>query len=95
EAVAFGMAAIVHLGCLTDDLSASQAFEILETITRYGPIPSLEDISADRLALRLQQDKKTVLGRVHFVMPQKIGQVKVVTGIDGQLVLSAIRAALG
>ena len=95
EAVAFGMAAIVHLACLTDDFSASLASKVLETILRYGPIPPLEDISAKRLAIRLQQDKKTVLGQVHFVMPQKIGQVKVITGIDEQLVLSAIRAALG
>ncbi|MCC7496739.1 MAG: 3-dehydroquinate synthase [Bryobacterales bacterium] len=95
EAVAFGMAAIVQLALLTGDLSASSASDVLKTILQYGPIPSLEDISSERLAMRLAQDKKTVLGQVHFVMPQRIGSVKVVSGVDEQLVLSAIRAALG
>jgi 3-dehydroquinate synthase len=95
EAVAFGMAAIVHLGCLTEDLTASQGFEILKTIEAYGPIPALEDIRAERLVARLKHDKKTMAGKVHFVMPQKVGQVKVVSGVDEELVLSAVRAALG
>lgn len=55
---------------------------------------SLRGISADALVARLQQDKKTVKGRVHFVLPEKIGRVRVVSGVDEELVLSAVQSAL-
>jgi len=31
---------------------------------------------------------------VHFVVPERIGEVKVITGVDGKLVLEAIRFGL-
>ena len=39
-------------------------------------------------------DKKTVRGKVHFVLPVRIGAAEVVAGIDEALVLDAIRFAL-
>jgi len=39
-------------------------------------------------------DKKTVHGKVHFVLPVRIGEAKVVSGVDDKLVLEAIRSAL-
>ena len=39
-------------------------------------------------------DKKTVQGKVHFVLPVRIGEVKVVPGVAEKLVLEAIRSAL-
>ena len=39
-------------------------------------------------------DKKTVQGKVHFVLPVRIGEVTVVSGVDDRLVLEAIRSAL-
>ena len=49
---------------------------------------------AEDLAARLIHDKKTVQGKVHFVLPVRIGEVTVVSGVDGKLVLQAIQAAL-
>jgi len=94
EAVAFGMRAAVRLGERTGHASAADAAQMLELIERYGPIPSLEGISAERLLARLVHDKKTLRGRVHFVLPARIGAVEVVAGIDQPLVLDAIRFAL-
>ena len=48
----------------------------------------------DFLAARLVHDKKTVQGKVHFVLPVRIGEVTVVSGIDEKPVLDAIRSAL-
>ncbi|MCX6633665.1 MAG: hypothetical protein NT090_01000, partial [Acidobacteria bacterium] len=45
-------------------------------------------------AARLRGDKKTVHGKVHFVLPVEIGKVRIVSGLDEKLVLEAIRAAL-
>jgi 3-dehydroquinate synthase len=94
EAVEFGMRAAVRLGESAGQLSAAAAGQILDLIGRYGPIPSLEGIQAERLLARLVHDKKTVRGKVHFVLPVRIGAAEVVAGIDEQLVLDAIRFAL-
>jgi 3-dehydroquinate synthase len=67
---------------------------MLEMIADYGPIPPLDGIAAENLAGRLVHDKKTVQGKVHFVLPVRIGEVTVVSGIDELPVLEAIRSAL-
>jgi 3-dehydroquinate synthase len=94
EAVAFGMRAAVYLGQLTGHLSADESAEILEMLRLYGPIPPLGGIPAANLLARLVHDKKTVQGKVHFVVPVRIGEVAVVSGIDEILVLESIRSAL-
>src|SRR5215470_9909525 len=86
EAVAWGMRAAVYLAELTGYLSAEDSVDILETIRLYGPIPPLDGILAENLLARLVHDKKTVQGRVHFVLPERIGAVTVVSGIDQKLV---------
>jgi len=94
EAVAFGMRAAVYLAQMTGHLSAEDTVDILEAIRLYGPIPSLAGIPADRLLARLASDKKTIQGKVHFVLPVRIGEVTVVSGIRDDLALAAIQAAL-
>jgi 3-dehydroquinate synthase len=94
EAVAFGMRAAVYLAEVTGHLSAEDSVDILNTISLYGPIPSLEGISAESLVARLASDKKTLQGKVHFVLPEKIGRVKIVSGLEETSVLSAVQAAL-
>jgi 3-dehydroquinate synthase len=94
EAVAWGMRAATILAERTEHLSKSDAGLIHRVIQRYGPIPSLDGVPAQNLAARLQSDKKTVKGKIHFVLPVKIGDVTVVSGIDEKLVLNSIEAAL-
>jgi 3-dehydroquinate synthase len=94
EAVAFGMQAAVRLAESTRHLAPGDGASIRQTIQRYGPIPNLNGIPAAKLLERLVSDKKTIQGKVHFVLPRRIGEVTVVTGVDESLVLSAIQAAL-
>jgi 3-dehydroquinate synthase len=94
EAVAWGMRAAVYLAESTGHLSAEHSVDILATIAAYGPIPPLAGIAAQNLFARLVHDKKTVQGKVHFVLPVRIGEVTVVTGVADKLVLDAIRLAL-
>ena len=95
EAVAFGMRAATRLAESTGYLNSSDAASIDRVVERYGPIPSLDGIAAGNLAARLRSDKKTVQGKIHFVLPVRIGEVKIVTGVDDGLVLASIEAALG
>jgi 3-dehydroquinate synthase len=94
EAVAWGMRAAIYLGEITGHVSAEESLEMLELIAKYGPIPPVDGIPAENLVARLVHDKKTVQGRVHFVLPVRIGEVTVVSGIDEKSVLEAIRSAL-
>jgi 3-dehydroquinate synthase len=94
EAVAFGMHAATSLAEQAVSLPASEAARIHAVIDRYGPIPKLDGIAAAGLFARLAADKKTVQGKVHFVLPVKIGEVKIVSGVEDRAVLQAIEAAL-
>jgi 3-dehydroquinate synthase len=92
EAVAWGMRAATHLAAMEGLLRDPK--EILESIELYGPIPPMNGISAAALQSRLIADKKTVHGKVHFVLPEEIGKVRVVNGIAEAHVSAAIEQAL-
>jgi 3-dehydroquinate synthase len=94
EAVAFGMHAATALAERVVKLAAPDAASIHAVIRKYGPIPALTGITASSLFARLAADKKTVQGKVHFVLPVKIGDVKIVTGVDEDAVMEAIEVAL-
>ncbi|MBZ5583239.1 MAG: 3-dehydroquinate synthase [Acidobacteriia bacterium] len=94
EAVAFGMRAAAYLAENSGYLSAEDAVDILDALRLYGPIPPLDGIRAEDLLARLVHDKKTVRGAVHFVLPVRIGEAQVASGIDDRLALDAIRTAL-
>ena len=94
EAVAYGMIAAGHLAEAIGMLAADDRERIERLILRYGPIPSLEGVEVERLLGRLGGDKKTIGGRVHFVLPTEIGTVKVVSDIDSSLIREAAEAGL-
>jgi len=94
EAVGFGMRAATHLAEATGRLTTRDGAQIRAVVEQYGPIPASNGIAAEHLLARLASDKKTIQGRVHFVLPERIGEVAVVSGIDGDAVLKAIQAAL-
>ncbi len=94
EAVAFGMRAASALAVRTGDLSAADHASIERVIAKYGPIPPLDGIPAERLAARLTADKKTVQGNVHFVLPTRIGAVRIVSGVEPRVVMESIQSVL-
>jgi 3-dehydroquinate synthase len=90
EAVAWGMLAATRLAELLKMLPAAEAQRIAVAVRHYGPLPSIQDLDEEHLLARLASDKKTMQGKVHFVLPIAIGQVEVVTGVDPTLVRTAI-----
>jgi 3-dehydroquinate synthase len=94
EAVAFGMHAATRLAKTIGKLDAKVAAEIHEVVRRYGPMPALDGIAPGNLVVRLGSDKKTVQGKVHFVLPTRIGAVEIVSGIDPAVIRAAIEAEL-
>jgi 3-dehydroquinate synthase len=94
EAIGWGMLAATRLAELIDMLPAPDASAIRNVICRFGPLPRANDLNPDRLIDRLSGDKKTLQGKVHFVLPLSIGQVKVVSGIPNDTIRQAITESL-
>jgi 3-dehydroquinate synthase len=93
EAVAFGMIAAARLAVNAVGLSERDAVRIADLVAGYGPIPPLDGIPPERLLARLGSDKKALQGKVHFVLPLRIGSVEVVSGIPDAAVIAAIEWA--
>jgi 3-dehydroquinate synthase len=94
EAVAFGMKTATLLARGAVSLPNADCSRILDVIDDYGPIPALDGIAVDHLLARLQSDKKTLKGKVHFVLPERVGAVRVVSGVPDNEVRRAIDDAL-
>jgi 3-dehydroquinate synthase len=94
EAVAFGMRAAAHLGRMMGLITPPEEERMVRVIREYGPIPDTSHLDPDLLMGLLKNDKKTVGGVIHFVLPVAIGRVKVVTDVDPDAVRQAIAQAL-
>lgn len=90
EAVAWGMLAATRLAELLGKLQPADAQEIKRVVCSYGPLPPAKDLDPDALIARLASDKKTLQGKVHFVLPVNIGSVEIVSGIDPAAIRQAI-----
>ncbi len=94
EAIAWGMLAATRLAELLDLLDETSGNAIRRTICRYGPLPPASQLNPDSLIARLGSDKKTLQGKIHFVLPTAIGQVRIVPGVETALVRRAIVESL-
>jgi 3-dehydroquinate synthase len=94
EAVSWGMRAATHLAGDLGMIGQAEVAEILSALDSYGPIPSVDGISAEALQARLVKDKKTIQSRVHFVLPVAIGKVVVRSDVEPTAVSAAIVRAL-
>jgi 3-dehydroquinate synthase len=94
EAVAWGMIAATELAKLRGMLGGSDAGKIIQTVHEYGPLPDPSDLDPANLIARLANDKKTLAGKVHFVLPTRIGEVRIVSGIEPELIRQATVRAL-
>jgi 3-dehydroquinate synthase len=92
EAVAWGLLAVTllaeRLGFMTSpgarsrsSAAPSDADRIRRLVRAIGPLPSIRNVSARTIVRLLPRDKKTVSGEIHWVVPERIGKVKIVTGI--------------
>jgi 3-dehydroquinate synthase len=94
ESVGWGLIAITilaeRLGYLTVD-----AERICQLVWRVGPLPSIRDIPVSKIVALLPHDKKAVAGEIHWVMPERIGKVRIVTGVPLDAAASAWRELRG
>src|SRR5882724_4622412 len=89
EAVAWGMIAATRIALSTGKLESATAERITSTILGFGRLPKMKFQTAGVLR-RLQSDKKTRQGAVHFVLPSQIGRVEIVSDVPAAAVRSAV-----
>jgi 3-dehydroquinate synthase len=92
EAVGLGLLAVAllaeRLGVMNPDGArgrrtgvGSDAERIRRLVRAIGPLPSIRNVPARTIVRLLPRDKKTVRGEIHWVIPERIGKVKITTGI--------------
>jgi len=89
EAVAWGMIAAADIAGAVGVCKPEIAEQIKSAVLAYGPLPKV-NCATDAVLSRLTSDKKTVAGAVHFVLPQKIGKVKITSDIPTEIVRNAV-----
>jgi 3-dehydroquinate synthase len=89
EAVAWGMVAASQIAESVNCLHSDIAQRISDAILSTGPLPKVQ-VSSRAILRRLQSDKKTRNGVVHFVLPTEIGKVQVVNDVPERVVIEAV-----
>jgi 3-dehydroquinate synthase len=82
-AVAIGMVAAAELACLKGILDADEKERIRKLISDFGlPVEIPGELDRQKIINYLKTDKKTIGGRVFFVLPTKIGKVTITDAVD-------------
>lgn len=91
EAVGWGLLAVIRLGELLELTRAGQAQRMSELVRRVGPLPSIADLDAAKVVKLLARDKKAVANRLHWIIPERIGKVRIVTDVPERAAAAAFR----
>ncbi len=93
-AVGIGMCAAADLAVKTGCLSREDGLEIRALIDSYGlPVSVPAELDREAIKKYLLSDKKTVGGRVFYVLPKAIGKVLITDQVSGEDVDSVLRNA--
>ncbi len=89
EAVAWGMIAATNIALSVGRTDSVTAGRIADAVLSLGHLPELK-VSAHKILARLQADKKTQGGVVHFVLPREIGKVEIAADVPDSVVINAV-----
>ncbi len=93
EAVAIGMFLEAMLAHKLNFINKDKALRIKRLIDSYGlPSEMPADIDADSLLSSMQLDKKAVAGELKFIMPEKIGSVRIHKGITEKVIRDILKS---
>jgi 3-dehydroquinate synthase len=89
EAVGWGMAAAAMIGTAVRKTMPGVAQRIVSAVLAYSPLPEVNSRGEDILK-RLQADKKTLGGRVNFVLPISVGKVTISDKVPDDVIVDAV-----
>jgi 3-dehydroquinate synthase len=90
EAVGWGMAAAAMIGAAVRKTSPELAQRIVASVLAYSPLPEVNSRGED-IVKRIRGDKKTVDGKVHFILPVAVGKVTVYNRVPDPVVIDAVQ----
>lgn len=91
EAVGWGLLAAIRLSERLGILAASDAARMSRLVRRVGPLPSIRDLDARRVMALLPRDKKAVGGRIHWVLPERLGKMRITADVPAAEAAAAFR----
>jgi 3-dehydroquinate synthase len=91
EAVGWGMLAILRLGEICGILCAADSTRMASLVRSVGPLPSLRAVSPASVWKLLGRDKKAVAGKIHWVIPENPGKMRITSDVPPEAVHAAIR----
>jgi len=91
EGVAIGMYLEARLSQLLGLVDQDHVLRIKALLDFYGlPSELPDDIDKNSILLSMQLDKKTVAGTLKFVLPEKIGKVRIEKGVSDKVVRESL-----
>jgi 3-dehydroquinate synthase len=90
EAVAWGMMAAALLAHETGVCGAEYVSRIVSLVRQIGPFPAWPNIQPDKLIDAMRSDKKTLHGKLRFVLSPRLGKA----GTYNDIPLDAVRKVL-
>ncbi len=89
EAVAWGMVAATNIALSVGRTDSVTAGRITDSVLSLGRLPEV-NVNAKKILARLQSDKKTQNGVVHFILPREIGKVEVASDVPESAILDSV-----
>lgn len=82
EAVAMGMALEAKLSGMLHLIDKKEVQRVRTLIESFGlPVEKPANLKVHSILISMQLDKKAVAGELRFILPQEIGQVKILKGV--------------
>lgn len=89
EAVGWGMAAAAMIGTAMHKTSPELAQRIVSCVLSYSPLPEVNS-RPDEIVRRTRGDKKTLDGKVNFILATDIGKVIISNRVPDEVVAHAV-----
>ena len=92
EAVGYGMLVAGELSRNLGLLDSPDLKSLREAVDLCGPLPRADNLDVNQIIRALQHDKKSVEGRINWVLLEKVGSPKIVDG--GLISTTSLRLSL-
>jgi len=91
EAVAWGLLLATRLAELVGVLDPAEGKRIAGLVRQVGSLPPIRDLGVEKVLGLLPRDKKAVGGRINWVLPERVGKVRITPDVPDTAVAAAFR----
>ncbi|KJJ85375.1 3-dehydroquinate synthase [Candidatus Omnitrophus magneticus] len=95
EGVAIGMVMAAHMAVKLGEFNKNDFFRLKDLLEKYGLPTRAKNIEREKMLESYKLDKKFIQGVNRFILPEKIGKVKVVENIPVKLIMETIEEYIG